>query len=222
MTWTTSEVDGVHAVLQNVAHLLWPDDREGKRDDLVQEAWLRLLSGPAFDPSAGIPREAFVAQRARWAMKDALRGDQVFGQARTVRGVLRLPRACVSLDTPLTPGSTMSIADTLVDPSRDPEEVAIQRASAERIASAWRRLSAVDKRTLMELDTPIATLMARHRLSEPGVISRRREARRRFYRCLVDVGVSVGTPKKAAAAQRAHAYRTARKEQQRMARHIKS
>lgn len=84
-TWTDARLTSADRLLRGLARRQWPSNGGGLQDDLVQAAWLRLVT-ESFNPSLGVPFEGWLIQRAKWAMADAQRSQ---GWLRQHRGSMR-------------------------------------------------------------------------------------------------------------------------------------
>lgn len=150
-TWSPSRVVEADRVIRAIAHRVWPDDRGDLRADLVQDAWLRLLTAPAYDPASGVPFGSWVAQRATWAMQDAFRE----WHGRSFRPVFVELRD----EYPVPPAR------------RDP----ILRR---RLARALRRLPRRQRRTVRDWTRPVRQVAGRDGVSESAIWVRRSTVRR--------------------------------------------
>lgn len=171
---TDGEVAEVQRILERTATRLCPFDAWGRRDDLVQAAWLALLAGPTFDPDRGIPWGAFVAQRGRWAMQQQLREAVAVGVNRQLPGGRRQAPETVPVIEQDLPRVGPALPDVLL---------------RRRLQRAWRRLSARDRETLRVIGEPVPVVAARLGLSIHGIHMRRHQARVRFRRLLEAEGV---------------------------------
>ena len=134
---TDDEARAVNQVFRRVARRFTV--AESTRDDLVQSAWVKFLTGPTFDASREVPYGAWLALLARKAMLDWMRTRPLVGQTRRVRG----PAAFVPLPPDTDPNARRfdmpwpdyySVAR--VHEALDPR----QRAElADLVASGWRR-----------------------------------------------------------------------------------